>query len=129
VDEIVKGKGGLRRWSVIVDPGIGFSKTVEGNLELLREGAAVTVDIPIGKGPSRQRNPLAGYPQLIGTSRKSFLGVILSKERGKATQANERSWATAAAVTCAVQQGALVLRVHDTHEMSDVLAIADALWR
>lgn len=50
VDEIIKGKGGVRRWNVIVDPGIGFSKTVESNLELLRQGAAVTLDIPIGQG-------------------------------------------------------------------------------
>lgn len=80
-------------------------------------------------GPTRKRNPLAGYPQLIGTSRKSFLGTILSNDRGKSTEGKERTWATAAAVACAVQQGALVLRVHDTHEMADVIAVADALWR
>lgn len=50
VDEIVRGNGGIRRWNVIIDPGIGFSKTVESNLELLRQGAAVTTDMPIGQG-------------------------------------------------------------------------------
>ncbi|KAF9078422.1 Dihydropteroate synthase-like protein [Rhodocollybia butyracea] len=129
VDEIVKGKGGIRRWNIIVDPGIGFSKTVEGNLELLRQGTAVTADIIVGKGIASKRNPLASYPQLVGTSRKSFLGTILSNERGLSTQAKARAWATAAAVTCAVQQGALAVRVHDIHEMSDVVTIADALWR
>ncbi|KAF5392836.1 hypothetical protein D9757_000963 [Collybiopsis confluens] len=128
VDEIVKGKGGVRRWFVLVDPGIGFSKTVEDNLELLRYGAEVTEDMVIGFGSNRRRNPLAGYPQLVGTSRKSFLGAILQKDRGKMTEGKDRVWATAAAIGCAVQQGALVVRVHDTDEMRDVVAVADALW-
>ncbi|KAJ3761440.1 Dihydropteroate synthase [Lentinula raphanica] len=129
VDAITKGKGGIRRWNVIVDPGIGFSKTVEDNLELLRHGASVTDDKLIGtRFQERKRNPLVGFPQLIGTSRKSFLGVILSDTRGKSTDPKDRVWATAGAVACAVQQGALIVRVHDV-EMSDVVAVADALWR
>lgn len=52
VELIVKGKGGVRRWLVIVDPGIGFSKTVEDNLELLRNGAKVVDDVDIGRGES-----------------------------------------------------------------------------
>ncbi|KAJ7757024.1 Dihydropteroate synthase [Mycena metata] len=98
VDLIVKGRGGVRRWLVIVDPGVGFSKTLDGNLEVLRDAAAITADVS-------PRNPLAGYPQLIGASRKSFLGS-----------------------PCAVQQGALVVRVHDLHEMIDVVHVANALW-
>ncbi|KAJ6498177.1 Dihydropteroate synthase-like protein [Mycena vitilis] len=127
VDAIVKGRGGVRRWLVIVDPGIGFSKTLEGNLELLRSAATVVADVSVGK-ENRQRNALAGYPQLIGTSRKSFLGVILEQATGRKTEPKERGWATAAAVACAVQQGALAVRVHDTHEMADVVHIANALW-
>ena len=50
VDRIVKGKGGLRRWMIIVDVGVGFSKTVEGNLELLRSASQVTADCPVGPG-------------------------------------------------------------------------------
>lgn len=74
-------------------------------------------------------NPLRGYPLLIGASRKSFLGVIL--ENGKAprkTEPKERGWATAATVCTAVQQGALVVRVHDTQEMMDVIKVSEALW-
>ncbi|KAJ7652160.1 Dihydropteroate synthase [Mycena polygramma] len=127
VDAIVKGRGGVRRWLVIVDPGIGFSKTLEGNLEVLRNTAAVVADVSVGK-ENQQRNALAGYPQLIGTSRKSFLGVILEQATGRKTEPKERGWATAAAVACAVQQGALVVRVHDTHEMADVVHVANALW-
>ena len=50
VDAIVKGKGGVRRWLVIADPGIGFSKTLEGNLELLRAAKDVVSDVRIGDG-------------------------------------------------------------------------------
>lgn len=73
--------------------------------------------------PSTPRNPLTGHPVLIGTSRKSFLGEILG---GRPPM--ERGWATASAVTCAVQQGAHIIRVHDVPSMMDVLRIADALW-
>ena len=61
--------------------------------------------------------------------RKSFLGMILSSERGKTTHPKERVIATSAAVVSAVQQGALVVRVHDVHEMADVVSVADAIWR
>ncbi|KAJ7291128.1 Dihydropteroate synthase-like protein [Mycena rebaudengoi] len=129
VDMIVKGKGGIRRWLVIVDPGIGFSKTLDGNLEVLRDAAAITANVQIGHGSRRRHNALAGYPQLIGPSRKSFLRTILEKApAGRKTEAKERGWATAAAVACAVQQGALVVRVHDTREMTDVVSVANALW-
>lgn len=125
VDKIVKGEGGLRRWLVIVDPGIGFSKPVEGNLKLLRDAKAITTARYIGPTNNRYLNPLLGFPLLIGTSKKSFLGSIM----GRSTEAKERGWATAAAVSCAVQQGAAILRVHDVQEMSDVVAVAEALWR
>jgi dihydropteroate synthase len=65
---------------------------------------------------------------LVGVSKKSFLGAILAKEGGRNTEPNERSWATAAAVACAVQQGATAVRVHDTKEMADVVRVADAIW-
>ncbi|KAJ6591116.1 Dihydropteroate synthase [Mycena vulgaris] len=128
VDLIVKGKGGVRRWFVIVDPGVGFSKTLDDNLEVLRNAAAITADLYVGRGLVKRRNPLAGYPQLIGASRKSFLGVILEQAAGRKTEPKERGWATAAVVACAVQQGAAVVRVHDTREMVDVVQVANALW-
>ncbi|KAJ8082068.1 trifunctional dihydropteroate synthetase [Marasmius tenuissimus] len=129
VGAIVKGKGGLRRWLVVVDPGVGFSKSVEDNLETLRHAAAVIADTRVGRGQNRQRNPLANYPQLIGPSRKSFLGQILSSRTGKMHEPSERVSATAAAISCAVQQGALIVRVHDTKEARDVIAVSNALWR
>ncbi|KAF7292863.1 Folic acid synthesis protein [Mycena indigotica] len=129
VDLIVKGQGGIRRWLVIVDPGIGFSKTLDGNLELLRSAASITADVQIGTGSLRKRNPLSGYPQLIGPSRKSFLGVILEQASGRKTEPNERDWATASAVACAVQQSALVIRVHHTQALTDVVHVANSIHR
>jgi dihydroneopterin aldolase/2-amino-4-hydroxy-6-hydroxymethyldihydropteridine diphosphokinase/dihydropteroate synthase len=126
VEAIIKGKGGVRRWFVIVDPGIGFSKTVEANCALLREASSMIANTPT--------NPLAGYPQLIGSSRKSFLGAILERPdadgayKGRKTQPKERGWATAATVACAIQQGASVVRVHDVQDMRDVVAVASIIW-
>ena len=123
VDAAVRGRGGLRRWLVIVDPGIGFSKTVEGNLVLLKRASSLT--------SREENNVLAGFPQLIGTSKKSFLGKILSSRvgssPGRSTTPGERGWATAAAVSCAVQQRVAVVRVHDVFEMGDVVRVADSL--
>lgn len=133
VDAAVKGKGGLRRWLVIVDPGIGFSKTLEGNLEVLRHSSSV-VDPTARVGVDKSPNPLAGYPILVGASRKSFLGAILSQQdtwgtyKGRETKPVERNFATAAGVACAVQQGATVVRVHDVLEMGDVVRVTSLLW-
>ena len=146
VERAVKGPGGIRRWLVMVDPGIGFSKTLEGNLELLRDASRIVApncshlsaggkdeDLP----PARPaRNPLEGFPLLIGTSRKSFLGAVLQEPdakgpgnyQGRQTRPDERDFATAAAVSCAVQQGASVVRVHDVLGLGDVVRVASALW-
>ena len=123
VDAAVRGRGGLRRWLVIVDPGVGFSKTVEGNLALLKRASSLTA--------GGDDNILTGFPQLIGASKKSFLGTILSSRvdsyPGRTTTPGERGWATAAAVSCAVQQRVAVVRVHDVLEMGDVVRVADSL--
>ena len=131
VEAIVRGPGGMRRWLVMVDPGVGFSKSLEGNLQLLRDSASITADVRTEDGIW---NPLRGYPLLIGVSRKSFLGAILSQPdedgtyQGRQTTPKERGWATATAVACAVQQGAAVVRVHDVPEIGDVVRVADAIW-
>lgn len=151
VQRAVRGKGGIRRWLVMVDPGVGFSKTLEGNLEILRHASELTADVPLHNSVSSNpvtpyasawRNPLVGFPLLIGASRKSFLGVLLSQPSppanpdassdvhpGRDTSPKERVYATASAVSCAVQQGAAVVRVHDVEEMADVIRVASALWR
>ncbi len=131
VEAIVRGPGGVRRWLVMVDPGIGFSKSLDGNLQVLRNSSSITANKRTADGVW---NPLRGYPQLIGVSRKSFLGTILSQPdddrtyQGRRTTPKERGWATAAAVTSAVQQGAAVVRVHDVVELGDVVRVADSIW-
>jgi dihydropteroate synthase len=50
VDEVVRGRGGVRRWLVVADPGVGFSKTVEGNLEVLRDAKGMVEDVLVGQG-------------------------------------------------------------------------------
>jgi dihydropteroate synthase len=89
--------------------GIGFAKTAEQNLEILRCLANFRA---------------LGYPLLVGPSRKSFIGQILTQPDPK-----QRVWGTAAASCAVVAGGADILRVHDVQEMQDVCRVADAIWR
>lgn len=104
---------GIRRWRMILDPGIGFAKTGAQNLEVLRRF-----------GELRAFKGLEGIPWMIGTSRKGFIGTVTGVKEPR-----ERVWGTAAAVTAAVQGGIDIVRVHDVLEMSQVVKMADALWR
>lgn len=104
---------GVRRWRIILDPGIGFAKTQEQNLELLRNFEEL-----------RRYPGLEGLPWLLGTSRKAFIGRITGVK-----EARERVWGTAASVAAAVQGGADIVRVHDVREMAQVAKMADAIWR
>ena len=85
---------------LVLDPGIGFGKDLAGNLEILRR-------LPELAG--------LGYPLLVGSSRKRFIGTLLKRE-----QPEDRLFGTAATVALAVAQGAQVLRVHDVQAMRDV---------
>jgi 2-amino-4-hydroxy-6-hydroxymethyldihydropteridine diphosphokinase/dihydropteroate synthase len=67
---------------------------------------------------------LEGYPVLVGTSRKAYLGGLTGK-----TTAKDREWATAAAVSAAIQQNADIIRVHKVDAHKDVLIISDAIYR
>jgi 2-amino-4-hydroxy-6-hydroxymethyldihydropteridine diphosphokinase/dihydropteroate synthase len=106
-------KAGIRRWRIILDPGIGFAKTAAQNLDILRNLDAL-----------RNMEGLQGLPWLVGASRKGFIGKITGVEAPA-----QRSWGTAAAVTAAVQNGADIVRVHDVAEMAKVVKMADAIWR
>jgi len=72
----------------------------------------------------REFEGLKGYPWLVGTSRKSFIGRITGVETP-----SERTWGTAVTVTEAVRGGADIVRVHDVSEMAKVVKMADAIWR
>ena len=102
-------EAGVARDRVAVDPGIGFGKNVCGNLEILRR---------LGELKS------LGFPILIGTSRKSFIGSVL----GQAT-ASQRLLGTAATVALSVANGASILRVHDVREMREAADMARAVMQ
>jgi len=102
-------KAGIARSRLLIDPGIGFGKTAEQNLELLRQ---------------LDQFQSLGVPILVGTSRKSFIGKILNQEDPK-----QRVWGTASTCCAAIAQGADLLRVHDLPEMWEVSRVADAIWR
>lgn len=104
---------GVRRWRIVLDPGIGFAKTAAQNLEILRDLDAL-----------RRWPGLEGLPWLVGASRKGFIGRITGVE-----EPSERAWGTAATVAAAVQGGADIVRVHDAGEMGCVTTMADAIWR
>jgi dihydropteroate synthase len=91
---------------IIVDPGIGFGKTREENLEIIRR-------LPELRG--------LGFPLLIGPSRKSFIGKTLDLPAG------ERLEGTAAAVALSIAGGADIVRVHDVNAMVRVARMADAI--
>lgn len=97
---------GIPRERIVLDPGIGFGKSTEGNLEILRRLSEFSV---------------LGRPLLIGTSRKSFIGKVLGRQVG------ERLFGTAATVALAVAGGASIVRVHDVGEMRDAALMAHAV--
>jgi dihydropteroate synthase len=104
-------KAGVAKSQIIIDPGIGFGKSFEQNYELLR------------KLPELAK---LGYPLLVGTSRKGFLGATLARD-GKSAPAEDRLWATAATLTASILGGAHIVRVHDVAEMVQVARVADCL--
>ncbi|PSF38080.1 dihydropteroate synthase [Aphanothece hegewaldii CCALA 016] len=102
-------KAGIKHSNLIIDPGIGFAKNYEQNLELIRRLKEFRqLDVPI----------------LAGLSRKSFIGYILNQNDPK-----QRVWGTAAACCSAIASGVDILRVHDVAPMYDVCRVADAIWR
>ncbi len=98
-------KAGVKRESILIDPGIGFGKTVEHNLIIIKRlGELKTL----------------GFPILIGTSRKSFIGRILDLPVG------ERLEGTLASVSLSIVNGANIVRVHDVLQVSRACKIVDA---
>jgi dihydropteroate synthase len=100
---------GIAEDRIAVDPGIGFGKTLEHNLELLRRLDEIVA---------------LGFEVVIGTSRKSFLGRLTGRE-----DPHERVAATVATNVLALERGATVFRVHDVAETADGLKVAAATLR
>jgi dihydropteroate synthase len=103
----VARRAGVAKSQIVLDPGIGFGKSWPQNFELLE------------RLPELAR---LGFPLLLGTSRKSFIGKILA---GAAK--GERAWGTAATVAASILGGAHIVRVHDVAEMVQVARVADAV--
>ncbi len=99
---------GVSGCNVIIDPGIGFGKTLEQNLEIIRR-------LPELKS--------LGKPVLLGTSRKSVIGLVLD------LPADQRLEGTAATVAIGIAGGADIMRVHDVKEMARVSRMSDAIIR
>ena len=99
-------EAGVENGRIIIDPGIGFGKTVEHNLEILK---------------SLKTLKSLGHPILVGLSRKSFIGHILQAET------SERLEGGLAAAAIAILNGASLLRVHDVKEFSKAARMADAI--
>ena len=100
---------GISEDKIIIDPGIGFAKTYQQSIEIIR---------------NIQKLQQLDCPILVGPSRKSFIGKILHQADPKS-----RVWGTAAACCAAISQGTDILRVHDIKEMRDVSLVADAIYR
>ena len=98
---------GISKNALMIDPGIGFSKNAEQNLEIINKlDQFLDFEVPI----------------LLGTSRKSFIGKVLGLEHPA-----ERIWGTAASIAIGISKGAAVVRVHDIKEMKQVSMLTDAI--
>lgn len=99
-------RAGVRDENIILDPGIGFAKTVQQNLEAMR---------------NLEQLHVLGYPILLGTSRKSFIGHVLD------LSVEERMEGTGATVCLGIQKGCTIVRVHDVKAMTRMTKMMDAM--
>ncbi|MCM3164631.1 dihydropteroate synthase [Metabacillus litoralis] len=99
-------EAGVKDEKIILDPGVGFAKTMDDNLEVMRNLDAFVQ---------------LGYPVLLGTSRKSFIGHILD------VPPTERMEGTGATVCLGIQKGCHIVRIHDVLEMSRMAKMMDVM--
>ena len=100
--------GGIKKENIIIDPGVGFGKTLEHNLEILNRLFEFKE---------------LGSPILVGPSRKSFIGKLTGAEPDK------RIFGTIASVAIAIKNGADIVRVHDVKEIKQAAIVSDAITR
>ena len=100
---------GVGREKIVLDPGIGFSKTPKQNVELIAKLDVLARDF-------------SDFPVLVGTSRKSFVGHLLG-----GAPVNKRIHGTMASVAAAVLRGAAIVRVHDVRAAVETVRVADAI--
>ena len=107
-------RAGIRREQLILDPGIGFHGSGKVDLDIVRELPAICS---------------AGYPVLVGGSRKSFLGKLYAERLGRETEAKERVGGTVALTFAATLAGAGIIRVHDIWDNVQAVALAEGIMR
>ncbi|EGG10066.1 uncharacterized protein MELLADRAFT_94398 [Melampsora larici-populina 98AG31] len=116
---------GIKRWNILLDPGLGFAKDSNGNCILINRLSELN-----------QHGILKHFPILIGPSRKKFIGDLISRKSDGSQESNmeivpaqDRVFGTAAACVMSMMGGARVLRVHDTKEIKDVIRVVDGIRR
>ncbi|KAM9903935.1 hypothetical protein OXX69_007756 [Metschnikowia pulcherrima] len=119
----VAAQHGVRKWQVILDPGIGFAKNMSQNLAIIRHARRFKKYAQIDS-VSHSYTSFHGMAMLMGASRKGFLGTLT----GQKDASRRVISSTAAAVAC-VQQGADIVRVHDVQETTEALQVADAVYK
>ena len=101
-------KGGIAKQNIVLDPGFGFGKTLQHNLDLFNSLPGLVA---------------TGYPLLVGVSRKAMIGQLTGKD------VSERVPGSITAATLAALSGVAIVRVHDVAETRDALKVASALWQ
>lgn len=105
---------GVSRDSIVIDPGIGFGKSQEQNLELIAKLDQLAAAFP-------------DLPLLIGTSRKSFIGRLLAGKDGEPAPVEDRLFGTLATIAIAILRGASIVRTHDVKAAHDVARVSETL--
>ncbi|KAI5967943.1 FOL1 [Candida margitis] len=128
-------RAGVKKWQIILDPGVGFAKNLNQNLALIANASffkkySIQVNqqnLENSSDTTHSSSYLSfnGMSVLIGTSRKKFLGTIT----GKIDSPSDRVMATAATVTSSIEQHADFVRVHDVEKCKDVVMTSDAIYK
>ena len=105
---------GVKRESIVIDPGIGFGKSQQQNIELIAK-------------LDELGNAFSDLAILIGTSRKSFIGRLLEDEAGNPASSDQRMYGTLASVAAAVLRGAHIVRVHDVQATAECVRVIDPI--
>jgi dihydroneopterin aldolase/2-amino-4-hydroxy-6-hydroxymethyldihydropteridine diphosphokinase/dihydropteroate synthase len=116
-------EAGIKRWNTILDPGIGFAKTLKGNLELLRSLEELFGDPLTTINPTSNEAVLSNYNVLVGASRKGFIGTITSRPSPQ-----DREYGNAAIIARCTDSGIVsIVRVHEPGPSKDVIMMTEAI--
>lgn len=121
---------GVKKWQIILDPGIGFAKNLNQNLAVIRNASffkkySIQINERVDDVTIKHKYlSFNGACVLVGTSRKKFLGTLTGNEVPL-----DRVFGTGATVSACIEQNTDIVRVHDVKEMKDVVCISDAIYK